>query len=514
MGHIALYREWRPKTFDEVVEQHYTVAALKQAVISGQIGHAYLFSGTRGTGKTTMAQIFSRAVNCLAPESGNPCNKCDICKGILSGSLLDVIEMDAASNNNVDTIRRMCDEVIFSPSVARFKVYIIDEVHMLSTGAFNALLKTLEEPPAHAVFILATTEPHRIPATILSRCQRYEFRRIPVSSIVERLRLIAGADDICVDESALALIARIADGALRDAISLLDQAKGSFTGTIGKDDILSLVGMVNDDFMFDTVVSLITGDPGKLMMLIDELIMQGRDVNRFTSDLALFFRNIMICKVSSDPTDLISLSDKAMADLKDIAGRLSLDQIISFIKKLSSVASDLKWSLNPRVTLEASLIQLMDIQISEPASTVSDNKTEKSVDEESKVSVLSVSAAEVPGNSDSVNWLDILERVAEKGFMTLYLFLRPAKVKADTENIDIHFSKDDFLNYNEVSKASNVSAISAAVREIMGREININISLEQEAAIEPVTETSATPQDRESLRRSVEELGIAFYMED
>ncbi len=360
MGHIALYREWRPKTFDEIVEQVHTVAALRQAVLSGKIAHAYLFSGTRGTGKTTMAQVFSRAINCLAPVNGSPCNQCPVCTGILDGSVLDVIEMDAASNNSVDTIRRLCDEIVFTPSITKYKVYIIDEVHMLSTGAFNALLKTLEEPPAHAVFILATTEQHRIPATILSRCQRYEFRRIPIASIVERLRKIADADGISIQEDALKAIAQLADGALRDAISLLDQAKGSFQGTIEKEDVLSLVGVVNDEFMNQMALAIVNKDPDHAMRLVEEFVLDGRDVIRFTMDLAAYFRNIMICKVSKKPEDLLYVPAKTINGMKKIASFLPLESILSLIRQLSALVSDLRWSLNTRITFEIAIIRLMD----------------------------------------------------------------------------------------------------------------------------------------------------------
>ena len=360
MGHIALYREWRPKTFDEIVEQNHTVAALRQAVLTGNIAHAYLFSGTRGTGKTTMAQVFSRAINCLSPDNGNPCNHCAVCTGIQNGTVLDVIEMDAASNNSVDTIRRLCDEIVFTPSVAKYKVYIIDEVHMLSTGAFNALLKTLEEPPAHAVFILATTEQYRIPATILSRCQRYEFRRIPVASIAERLREIAVSDGVSIQEDALKAIAQIADGALRDAISLLDQAKGSFQTTITKEDILSLVGIVNDDFLNQMALAVIHRNPDQAMHLVEEFILDGRDVIRFTTDLAAYFRNVMICKVTRKPEELVYSPSKTIEGMKAIASFLPLDSILFLIRQLSALLSDLRWSQNTRITFEISLIRLMD----------------------------------------------------------------------------------------------------------------------------------------------------------
>ena len=359
MGHKALYREWRPRTFDEIVEQHHVVVSLRQAVRTGHVAHAYLFSGTRGTGKTTMAQIMSRAINCLDPKDGNPCNACAICKGILDGSLLDVIEMDAASNNSVETIRRICDEVVFSPSQARFKVYIIDEAHMLSTGAFNALLKTLEEPPSFAVFILATTEPHRLPATILSRCQRYDFRRIPTESIVTRLEEVGAASGIPVDRDAYFAIAALSDGAMRDAISLLDQCLSSAPARVTKDDVLELAGIVNDAFMGDVAEALAVGDAGAILHLVDRLIMDGRDVVRFASDLAVHFRNVMVCRTTADPGSLVRLPDAALVRMQALAQRMDLADVLAILRGLSSLLSDLKWAPDPRTTFEVALIRLM-----------------------------------------------------------------------------------------------------------------------------------------------------------
>ena len=359
MGRKALYREWRPRTFDEVVEQHHVVVSLRQSVRTGRIGHAYLFSGTRGTGKTTMAQIFSRAINCLDPQDGNPCNACEVCLSILNGSLLDVIEMDAASNNSVETIRRICDEVVFSPTRAKFKVYIIDEAHMLSTGAFNALLKTLEEPPSFAVFILATTEPHRIPATILSRCQRYDFRRIPLESIVTRLEEIAADSGVVVERDAYATIAALADGAMRDAISLLDQCLSSSPERLTKDDVLELAGIVNDAFMGDMAEAMVDGDAGAVLRLVDRLVMDGRDVVRFASDLAGQFRNIMVCRTTDDPSSLVRLPDAALARMKKLAARMDLADVIAVLRGLSALITDLKWAPDPRTTFEVGLIRLM-----------------------------------------------------------------------------------------------------------------------------------------------------------
>ena len=358
MAHLALYREWRPKTFDEVVEQKQAVYALRQSVISGQIAHAYLFSGTRGTGKTTMAKIFSRAINCLQPQSGNPCNQCAICRAMLDGNLMDVLEMDAASNNSVDNIRRICDEVVFMPSQARYKVYIIDEVHMLSTGAFNALLKTLEEPPAHAVFILATTEPHRIPATILSRCQRYDFRRIPVESMAARLAEIAAADQIQISGEALQTIAILADGALRDAISLLDQARAGFPGIIGRDDVLSLAGVVRDEFLHQVASALIAGQIPILLTLVEQLVMSGRDLARFVTDLAQHFRNILVCQVSADPQLLIRATSTSLADMRQLAALVDSARLVALIRGLSALLSDLRWAADGRTALEIGLIRL------------------------------------------------------------------------------------------------------------------------------------------------------------
>ena len=281
---LALYRLWRPQTFSEVVAQEQIVYPLRQSVINGNFSHALLFSGTRGTGKTSLAKIFSKAINCLNPERGDPCNECEICLAANDGSLMDISEIDAASHNSVDHMRRLTDEVAFTPLKARFKVYIIDEVHMLSVGAFNALLKTLEEPPSHAVFVMATTEPHRIPATIISRCQHFKFRRIPNDEIIERVRLIAKSIDLAVDESAFEMIATLSAGALRDAIGLLDQTRQLETTPITRDDVLTLAGLVPDRFLSETAEAILFKKPDVLLVNIQELVMSGRDLTRFVTD--------------------------------------------------------------------------------------------------------------------------------------------------------------------------------------------------------------------------------------
>ncbi len=359
MEHVALYRLYRPMNFDDIVEQEHAVAALRQSVILGRIGHAYLFCGTRGTGKTSIAKVFSRAINCLHPVNGNPCNECEICRGVIDGSLLDVIEMDAASNNSVDNIRRICDEVMFMPAKAKYKVYIIDEVHMLSTGAFNALLKTLEEPPAHAVFLLATTEPHRIPATILSRCQRYDFRRISNESIVKRLSYISEKQNISIEPDALSAIATIGDGALRDSVSLLDQVSTTSDGKmITRDDILRITGIVDEAFLNKFATALLEGRAADLLPLCRELAMDGRDLIRFNLDLARYFRNILVTQISPAPQTLIESTSSAIADMKALGSRTDSTTLLFFISRLSDLTNELKWSPSARTSFEIMMLRL------------------------------------------------------------------------------------------------------------------------------------------------------------
>lgn len=361
MAKRVLYREWRPANFDEVVGQEHVVHALRQSVQSGEIAHAYLFSGTRGTGKTSLAKIYARAINCLQPSAeGNPCNECEICRGCLSGNLLDVIEMDAASNNSVDNIRRITDEVLFMPTLAKYKVYIIDEVHMLSTAAFNALLKTLEEPPSHAVFILATTDPQRIPATILSRCQRYDFKRIAPELMFDRLALIARENQIQIDEDGLRAIVARSEGALRDAISLLDQSRSVYSGAISREEILAMTGVVNDEFMERIVRALVLGDADQLLAGVDRLVMEGGDLLRFTTSLASYFRDLLVCKTTRQPETLLQLPRKTLETLKELAPLYPQAALIRQITHLSSLQQEMKQSANPRIALEVGLIQLLD----------------------------------------------------------------------------------------------------------------------------------------------------------
>ncbi|MDR3120650.1 MAG: DNA polymerase III subunit gamma/tau, partial [Clostridiales bacterium] len=296
MSNIALYRKWRPKTFLDVVEQEHVVKTLRNSLVRGRLAHAYLFCGTRGTGKTTLAHILSRAANCLSPKDGDPCNECEICTGILSGRIMDVVEIDAASNNSVDNIRRLRDDIVYAPAQARYKVYIIDEVHMLSGGAFNALLKTLEEPPEYAIFILATTEPHKLPATILSRCQRFDFRRISNDAIAARLAVVAEGAGAAAEADALLLIAKLADGALRDAISILDQCISTGAETLTRDVVMRTCGIADDAFLCESARILADGDVAAIPEHVAALAASGRGLSQYIGGLTGFFRNLMVLK--------------------------------------------------------------------------------------------------------------------------------------------------------------------------------------------------------------------------
>ncbi len=357
----ALYRQYRPKIFDEVLGQNHITITLKNQIRNENIGHAYLFSGTRGTGKTSTAKIFSRAVNCLDLQDGNPCNQCEICKGIIDESIMDVIEMDAASNRRIDDIRDLREKVVYPPTRAKYKVYIIDEVHMLTQEAFNALLKTLEEPPRHLIFILATTEPEKLPQTILSRCQRFDFKRVSTRDIIRNMKDILGKLNISIDEKVLKLIARNSDGAMRDSLSLLDQCISFKDDNIKYEDAIEILGITNNDKIVDLSTSLIENDLEKSLSRIDEIIQDGKDINQFIKDIISHFRNLMIVKTSKNPKDLIEIEEETMErylrDTKDI----TLDFILRALDILTIADEKAKWSTQPRIILEMATIQIVNL---------------------------------------------------------------------------------------------------------------------------------------------------------
>jgi len=357
---MALYRKWRPQEFDEVKGQDQIVTALRNQVEYNRIGHAYLFCGTRGTGKTTMAKIFARAVNCEHPVNGNPCGKCEMCKRIMAGTSMNVIEMDAASNNGVESIRQIRDEVMYPPTEGKYKVYIIDEAHMITQAAFNALLKTLEEPPSYVIFILATTEANVIPITILSRCQRYDFKRISINTIASRLDYLMKEEEIEVSEPALRYIARIADGSMRDALSILDQCISFYLGKqVSYDDVLNVLGAVDNSVFSQMLEAVIEGDVHQAVATLDEVIMQGRELTQFVNDFVWYLRNLLIAKTSDDAAQMIGLSTENYNRLVSEAEMLEEEIIYRYIRILSELANKLKGETNKRVMIEVALIKLM-----------------------------------------------------------------------------------------------------------------------------------------------------------
>lgn len=356
--HKALYRVYRPKNFSDVIGQEHIVRTLKNQIENNNVGHAYLFCGTRGTGKTSTAKIFSRAVNCTNLHNDEPCNECENCREILEDKTMDVVEIDAASNNSVDDIRELRENVKYSPAKAKYKVYIIDEVHMLSQGAFNALLKTLEEPPSYVIFILATTEPHKIPATILSRCQRFDFKRVTVKDISSRMRYICEKEGIEADEKALNLIARNSQGALRDALSILEQCISFEGNKISYNDVIELLGSVNIEQLFDLAESIIKEDTRKSLQILNDFIIWGKDVRNLVNDLIDHFRNLMVCKISNDLDEIISLPEETIDLLKQQAETIDTNNLIRILNILSEAQDGMKISSNPRVLMEVTMMKI------------------------------------------------------------------------------------------------------------------------------------------------------------
>jgi len=355
LAYTALYRKFRPLTFDEMVGQEHITKTLKNQIIQDRVGHAYLFSGGRGTGKTSAAKILARAVNCLNPKDGEPCNECEMCQGILSGAITDVVEMDAASNNSVEDIRGIRDEVNFLPTAAKYRVYIIDEVHMLSAGAFNALLKTLEEPPKHVKFMLATTEPQKLPATILSRCQRFDFKRISEANIAKRLGIICKESHIAISEQALHMIAVLAEGAMRDGISILERCIQEEAGNkIDEAIVRELAGIPEVEYINGVVSSIINNDVQSLLTAIDEVINEGKDLDNFLWEVIKYIKDILVYKSAAELELYNEQEKEAIADLSE---NVTKERLLALIYSMSELANTIKWSSGKSIMLQAGLIK-------------------------------------------------------------------------------------------------------------------------------------------------------------
>ena len=355
MSYTSLYRKFRPLKFEDIVGQGHIIQTLKNQIMADRVGHAYLFNGGRGTGKTTAAKILSRAVNCLNPQNGEPCNECEICKANLEGSLTDVVEMDAASNNGVDDIRAIRDEVNFLPTVAKYRVYIIDEVHMLSPGAFNALLKTLEEPPAHVKFILATTEPQKLPATILSRCQRFDFRKISNENIQKRLKYVCEENKIEITEGALRIIATLAEGAMRDALSILERCAQEDSGMIDEAKVKELVGIPELKYIHDLTDRIFHYEPIEALQIVDEVLNQGKDLNNFLWEMIKYLKDLLVLKTSGKAE---LHTQEEISQMQILIENIDQERMIQMIYQLSEIENEMKWSTQRTILFQVGMIKI------------------------------------------------------------------------------------------------------------------------------------------------------------
>lgn len=488
MEYIALYRKYRPKTFLEVVGQEHITKTLKNQVKNKRVAHAYLFNGPRGTGKTSVAKILSRAINCLDIKEGDPCNACDNCRGILDGSILDVIEIDAASNNSVDNIRNIRDEIMYTPSKAKYKVYIIDEVHMLSTGAFNALLKTLEEPPPHAIFILATTEPQKLPSTIISRCQRYDFRRIDSKEIFNKLKDIIKEINVLVDEDALNLISRICDGGLRDALSILDQSI-SISENVNYQDVLNIVGMIDEEVLFDISEKINKCDAEGAILLVNDIYYKGKEINYLILNLIDHYRNILLAKRVKNLEGLVQASKEGIERLISISKNYEEEKIIYIINLLSETLTEAKRTTFSKILLETAIIKICSHEISqkEDKDIQSNIKTEvqkeaqKDVRKEKEQTSNTITAQCNKSNDVIASWSNIVNDLSLKGqskIITQCLKDIPVDVENNTLMIYVPYN-GEFYN-QKLQEKKIVEEIKDSILKVTGKELGIKFKRQQE----------------------------------
>ncbi|QGU93780.1 DNA polymerase III subunit gamma/tau [Clostridium bovifaecis] len=510
MAYTALYREWRPKIFDEVVGQSPITVTLKNQIKNDRIAHAYLFCGTRGTGKTSTAKIFSKAVNCLNLQNGEPCNECDMCKKINAGLAIDVSEMDAASHNKVDDIRDLIDEVKYPPREGKYKVYIMDEAHMLTQGAVNAFLKTLEEPPKNVIFILATTDPQKLPITILSRCQRFDFKRIKSDDVFERLVKIAKEQGNFADNKSLRLIARMSDGAMRDALSILDQAISMGNGKVDYDQVVNMLGLVTNENLLRLTDSIIEKDIESAMKIIDDIVYGGKDINLFIKDMTYHMRNLMMAKVSQNPEEVLDMSEENMEFIKTQADKLRIEEIMRCIRILQETVEQSKWSNQSRIYLELAVIKMCKIEydISKEVllarinnlenmiregniqvrhgGTKDENNVVSSIKQGKQVSKGTEKKAEkdmvLEANLDSrltledvkKSWKDILEMFKNRRLMVLYASLITGKIiECRNGIIEIKYDSEYAFNINRLQKEENRHLIEDIFSEALKEKVRI-----------------------------------------
>ena len=454
MAYTALYREWRPKTFDDVVGQKHITVTLKNQVMNNRIAHAYLFCGTRGTGKTSTAKILAKAVNCLNPQNGSPCNQCEMCKKIDAGIAIDVTELDAASNNSVDNIRNIIDDVQYPPSEAKYKIYIMDEVHMLSSGAVNAFLKTLEEPPARVIFILATTDPQKLPVTILSRCQRFDFKRIKKEDAFNLLRKIANDEGVFADDKSLNLIARMSDGAMRDALSILDQAISMGNGKVDYDSLINMLGLVTNDNLIKLTDSIIDKNVELSMRIIDDIVLSGKDVHNFIREMIEHLRNLLMVKVSQNPDGILDMSTENIERIKQQSCRIRIEELMRNIRILQEAEEQSKWSKQSRIYLELAAIKMCKIEYDTSPEIILSrlNKLEEAM----KSGQIKVNRETAAPKSENVKNNKVKKKEQVKEAQPVYEFNKDSKL-----NIDI--VKKSWKDILEAFKARRLMVLFAAL---------------------------------------------------
>lgn len=506
MAYKALYREWRPMKFSEMVGQEHIKTTLKNQIKNNKAAHAYLFCGTRGTGKTTTAKIMAKALNCLNLQEGEPCNECSMCEKINNGLAIDVTELDAASHNGVDKIREIIDDVQYPPQEARTKVYIMDEVHMLSMGAVNAFLKTLEEPPKNVAFILATTDPQKLPITVLSRCQRFDFKRISKEDVVGRLREIVDDKGVFADNKSLDLIARVSDGAMRDALSILDQAIAIGNNAVDYDELVAMLGLVNDEYLFELADAMVSKNIEKSIKVIEKVVLSGKDLSLFTKDLISHYRNLLMIKVTNNPEEVLDMADESIGKLKEQAKKLRGEAIIRVIRILQEGEEGAKFSKQARLYLELAIIKICKVEYdtSKEVILARINKLEESLRDGSivvsntqngespkgtksaaqapKKSVPAKPSVTIEGDLDktvtfeqaSKAWSDVLETLKSRRAMVIYISLAPAEVVACNNGIvHVEFKKEFSGNKIRLESAETAKVVNQTFSEILGKKVQV-----------------------------------------
>lgn len=519
MAYTALYREWRPRTFNDVVGQEHITTTLKNQILNNRIAHAYLFCGTRGTGKTSTAKVFAKALNCLNLKDGEPCNECEMCKKINEGLAIDVTELDAASNNGVDKIRDIIDDVKYPPQEAKYKVYIMDEVHMLSAGAVNAFLKTLEEPPNNVIFILATTDPQKLPITILSRCQRFDFKRINNSEITARLRKIVNEQNVLADERSLNLIARVSDGAMRDSLSILDQAISMGNGNVDYGTVVSMLGLVTNEHLFKLANAVIQRSVEKGIEIIEEVIYSGKDIYLFIKDLIAHYRNLLMVKVTNNPEEVLDMSEENIALIKEQGARLRAEEIMRCIRILQEAENNAKLSKQARLYCELAVIKMCKIEYDTSSEVILTrlNKLEESLRNGSikvstaskeiekinnsktvnietnknivKEEIVDSSEVNIEVNSDSKvtindikkSWKDIIERFKARREMIISSLIMIGKpVDCSNGIVTIEFDDQNEFAKNRLSEAKNRDIINDVFFEIFREKLKVNFKVQSD----------------------------------